>query len=309
MMNPIIYIIGAGAVGKVLALALKQKKQEVVVIRGSIAEGPLRKENVKLLLQNDTLLTEDIEINTLAHFSHLKGIVVLTNKSYGNRRLAKLLKDKIGNSPIVLMQNGLGIEAPFLEQGFTEVYRAVLFLTSQFTQDGTISYKPVSISPIGTISAKHSELHHVVSQLQTPLLEFKAETHIQEIIWEKAIANSVFNSICPLLDIDNGIFHREPKVMDLAKRVIAECLLVAKAQGIVLKQKSLEARVLLISEKSDGQFISTLQDIRKGRETEIDTLNLEFLRIAQTLQQEHLIRETALLGELTKLKSILKMKS
>ncbi|MEK6153844.1 2-dehydropantoate 2-reductase [Flavobacteriaceae bacterium 3-367] len=298
-----IFIIGAGAVGKVLAVALKKEGREVVVLRGSVADGPTSQETIKVLLHDGSVLQETVEISTLSQFSRLDGLVLLTNKSYGNERLAHLLKDKIGDSPIALLQNGLGIERPFQEKHFPKIYRAVLFMTSQVNDTGVISYKPVAVSPIGTIASEDDQLEVVVSLLHSPHFQFRAEPHIQEIIWEKAIANSVFNSICPLLHIDNGVFHREPQVMDLAKRVIVECIAVAKEHGIVLQQQQLEARILQISEKSDGQFISTLQDIQKGRETEIDTLNLEFARVAKALGKEHLIRETALLGELTLLKS------
>ena len=35
---------------------------------------------------------------------------------------------------------------------------------------------------------------------------FRTEEQIERKVWKKAILNAVFNSICPLLGIDNGIF-------------------------------------------------------------------------------------------------------
>ncbi len=61
----------------------------------------------------------------------------------------------------------------------------------------------------------------------------------------------------------------------------------------------------MISKLSDGQFISTLQDIRNHRKTEIDTLNFEIVRLVTELNCENLCTETKLLGELTKAKSVL----
>jgi 2-dehydropantoate 2-reductase len=58
--------------------------------------------------------------------------------------------------------------------------------------------------------------------------------------------------------------------------------------------------ILLISRASDGQFISTLQDIRNHRPTEIATLNLAIAGMAGT---EQTIIQTRLLGQLTLLKS------
>ena len=50
-------------------------------------------------------------------------------------------------------------------------------------------------------------LQTIVKQLDTPEFGFKSEANIQHIIWKKAIANCVFNSVCPLLEADNGILY------------------------------------------------------------------------------------------------------
>jgi len=58
--------------------------------------------------------------------------------------------------------------------------------------------------------------------------------------------------------------------------------------------------LLLISRASDGQLISTLQDIRNHRPTEIATLNLAIAGMAST---EQAVIQTRLLGQLILLKS------
>ncbi|PYF72834.1 ketopantoate reductase family protein [Pedobacter nutrimenti] len=301
-----IYIIGAGAVGKVLAVALKLSGKKVTLLRGSVDKQSAYLEKIQILQDNKTELEETIEISTLSHFPELNGIVILTNKSYGNKQLAETLQQKTGTSPIVILQNGLGIEQPFLDLGFPEIYRCVLFMTSQNTNGQKISYKPVSVSPIGTIKSNNNHLQEIVEQINTVHFQFRAETDIQPVIWKKAIINSVFNSICPLLETDNGIFHRDQEVLEMAKRVIGECLAIAREKGILLNDHQVLENLLLISKFSDGQLISTLQDINNNRKTEIETLNFEIVRIAGTLHKENLVRETKLLGELTRIKSDLK---
>jgi 2-dehydropantoate 2-reductase len=298
-----IYIIGAGAVGKVLAVALKLNQKNVTILRGSVDDQSSYTENIQVILHGKTELEETVEISTLSNFTELDGIVILTNKSYGNAQLVKALKAKIGQSPIIILQNGLGIEQSFIDNDFPEVYRCVLFMTSQNNADNKISYKPVSPCPIGTIKGTGDNLHELVEQINTANFPFRAETNIQPIIWKKAIINSVYNSICPLLEIDNGIFHRDQEVMAIARRIVEECVTIANAKGIILGVDEVIENLLLISKFSDGQLISTLQDINNKRQTEIETLNFEIVRIAKTLNKEDLVTETKLLGELTKLKS------
>lgn len=298
-----IYIIGAGAIGKVLAVCLTRQGKNVQLIRGSVDDGSCYSKRLTLKLKSGQGLTADVKFNSLSNFTEFNGLVVLTNKSFGNTGLAEKLKNKVINTPIVILQNGLGVERPFIERDFHEVYRCVLFATSQNISKSEVSYKPVAESPIGIIRQNNSVLKTIVKEIDTPEFRFVAEKEIDKIIWKKAIANCVFNSICPLLEVDNGVFQRNTEVFFLAKRIIKECVLISREEGIDLVIKEVEDQVISISQMSDGQFISTLQDIRNKRETEIDTLNFEVVRIAKRMNLEAQVQETKLLGELVKIKS------
>lgn len=299
-----IFVVGFGAIGKALAVSLQLDGRDVVILRGSVDDASSRAEQIQVALSDGTTLEAEIEVSTLSRFPNLEGIVVLTNKSYGNEDLSRTLKGKTNSSPIVILQNGLGVERSFVERDFPEIYRCVLFVTSQTVSENTVSFKPVAVSPIGAIkSGDGGNLNRIVEQLNSKNFQFKAEADIQPVIWKKAIINSVFNSICPLLEVDNGIFHRDEKVLAIARRVIEECVAVSKRAGISLEIDEVVERLLLISKSSDGQLISTLQDIRNKRKTEIETLNFEIANIARSLNLEDAVKETKLLGELTRLKS------
>lgn len=297
-----IYIIGAGAIGKALAVFLTLAGKQVTLLRGSVDNGTTQAETLQVILEDGCTLEAAVEVSTLSNFTVLNGIIVLTNKSYGNHNLAAVLKGKTAQSPIVILQNGLGVEQPFVDNGFS-TYRCVLFVTSQAIANNQIRFKPVSVCPVGVINGNNNVLNTIVENLSTQYFSFRAEANIQTIIWKKAIINCVFNSVCPLLDIDNGVFHRNENALAIAKRVIAECLAVAAKQGVSLRQHEVEEGLLAISRMSDGQAISTLQDIRNKRETEIDTLNFAIAQMANGDDID--VIETNLLGQLTKLKSIL----
>lgn len=304
-----IYVIGAGAIGKALAVFLKLKGKNVIILRGSVDDKSGYTERIKVELPDNTAVEAEVEINSISNFPVLDGIVVLTNKSFGNPQLASTLKPKTNNSPIVILQNGLNVEQPFIDNAFSQIYRCVLFTSSQFVTQNVLRFKPAAISPIGIIKGDAEKLIAIVQQLNSAYFEFKAEQHIQPVIWTKAIVNCAFNSVCPLLETDNGIFHRDAAVLNIAKRIISECIAVAEGKGIYLDAEEVINRLLLISKSSDGQLISTYQDIKNKRRTEIETLNFAVSRIADELQQANAIKETRLLGELIKLKSELAMNS
>lgn len=71
-----------------------------------------------------------------------------------------------------------------------------------------------------------------------------------------------------------------------------------------LSEDELIDRIMLLSKGSDGQHISTLQDIKNGRPTEIESLNLEIARVAASMQPSLPLARIELLGKMILVKSL-----
>ncbi|GGA98478.1 ketopantoate reductase family protein [Mucilaginibacter rubeus] len=302
-----IYIAGAGVIGRTLAVILKHAGKNVLLIRGTVDGLPGTSERIRINLPDGSEVSENIDVKTFSQIKTIDGIVVITAKSFANSTLAAKLALKGVHYPVVLLQNGLNVEQPFIMLGFTQLYRCVLFVTGQFTSENVVRFKPVATCPVGAINSNEESLAAVVSEINSPAFSFKPELNIQAVIWKKVIVNCVFNSVCPLLSIDNGIFHRNNEALAIGKRIIKECIQVANTYGVSLPEEEVTETLLAISRSSDGQLISTLQDINEHRPTEIATLNLEIARIAKELGLEDMVKETRLLGELTAIKSSLSL--
>ena len=297
MTNPI-YIIGAGAIGKTLSVLLQNEGKDVRLIRGRSTEKAQARKLVTLQLPAGDQIQQYLPVTTLAQYVKLEGTVVITIKSYGNENLAAALKKKAGSTPVVLLQNGLGVELPFIRHAFNSVMRCVLFASSQYTAETTIKFKPVRPSAIGIVHGGRERLAEVVANLTTTAFPFVEEPDIHPVIWKKAVINCVFNSICPLLETDMGIFQREKDVLQLGIDVIREGIAMAELKGIRLQEHEVVQQLLQISKASDGQLISTSQDIIAKRPTEIDTFNLAISRMGHDLGKEHVVEKNALLGNL-----------
>ena len=302
MQHKEIYIIGFGAIGKALAAFLTAQGRRVRVIRGSVNDGSRAQEDIVIDLADGATLRQSTEVVTLKSVGKTDGPVILATKSYGNKELALALKSKSENSPIVLLQNGLNIEKPFLDNGFSQIYRCVLFATGLALDNGLVRFRSVANSPAGLIKGDIATLNEVVEQINTPYFRFETQKDIQTVIWKKAIMNVVFNSVCPLLETDNGIFNRDASALRLAGQIIKSCTAIAGKAGIRLNPQEIETGLLHISKASDGQLISTLQDINNGRRTEIDTLNFQIAEIAEKNKMTIEAQQILLLGELIKIK-------
>ncbi len=296
-----IYIVGSGAIGKALAVFLKLENKDVILVRGSIDHVPAKEILITVTNQDNQKFQQRIMTTTFSHLTSINGIVVIATKAFANAELARKLKNIKGDFSIVLLQNGLNIEKTF--EFFDRVYRCVLFSTSQVTSGNNVSFKMVTDSPIGTIQGEHSNLDAIVNQINTPYFGFKSDPNILKHVWNKVIINCAFNSICPLLEVDNGIFYKNYEATKLAGTIISECVALAYEYEMELDQKEIEEKLLLISQRANGQLISTYEDIRNKRRTEIESLNLEVARLADEIGMPELVPNTRLLGEMIQIKS------
>jgi 2-dehydropantoate 2-reductase len=304
-----IYVLGAGTIGLSLATYLFIKGKEVIAVQTSTDEVDSKQVEIAITGADGRIWTAPIEMVSLAKLRVLDGVIVVTAKSYANDTIATRLKGMEISSPLVIMQNGVGVENPYLNLDTARIYRCVLYSTRQ--KDKNDSYKFVSItaSPIGIVRGNEQELDYLVNELNTTAFPFVSHSDIKREVWKKAIINAVFNSICPLLEIDNGIFLRDEKASLLAQEIVDECLVIAHNIGIRLNAEEIIQQIFAVSKKSEGQLISTLQDINAGRETEIDYLNLEIARLGETLIPAIKASTTKALGEIVKMKSKLRNKS
>lgn len=304
-----IYIIGSGAIGVALAVGLAMNGRKVTLVRTSIDEKFREQINFTIKNNQGKQVNEFVEVTSLSNIYKFDGIVVIATKAYSNKNIAEKIKPIIGFSPLVIFQNGINVEKPFIEFGYEKIFRCVIYATCQKTKDNFYVFNSISNSPIGISMGSVEELNNIVSILNTEFFPFYSQLSIQKNIWKKAIINSVFNSICPLIEIDNGIFCRNEKALSLSREVVLECVQLTKRLEIDLSTEEINEQILLISKGSSGQYISTLQDILNNRETEIEFLNIAIAKKGLELFPPIHLNKTKLLGEMILLKSSIRKSS
>jgi 2-dehydropantoate 2-reductase len=298
------YILGSGAVGFPLAVYLANAGRKVVAVRTS--RNDVSRGTVTATVQNGpNRVSAAVETVSLSKLTSLDGLIVIAAKSYVNRALAGWLKEKAITGSLVIMQNGAGVEKPFLDARIAPVYRCVLYVTGQARSEYDFEFRPITDSRIGIVTGDEAGLKQCVEALTTGGFPFVPEGNIRREVWKKTIVNSVFNSICPLLETDNGIFIRSAAAAELAGEVIVECVAVTDRLEMGLGEREIMEQIMLVSRKSEGQLISTLQDLRAGRETEIESLNLEIVRVAASMQPPLRVPKTEVLGQMISAKSML----
>ncbi|MAS94383.1 MAG: hypothetical protein CMO55_14385 [Verrucomicrobiales bacterium] len=305
-MGKTIYILGCGAVGFPLAVYLSKAGRNVVAVRTS-ARGSVPPTTDVTIHDPTGAVTAALPTINLNNLDRAEGLFIVSAKSYANPSIAEALVNHHCQGPVVLLQNGIDVESPFLRAGCRDLYRCVVYLTSQSKSETEFSFRSIAISPIGTVKGDAQTLEECVRELHTDSFPFRAEDNIDKAVWKKAICNVVFNSVCPLLEVDNSVFAKDKAAADIARNLVSECLTLTERLGIDLTQEEVLAQIMTISENST-QLISTLQDIRAGRKTEIDSLNIAMANLGATLDPPVALPQVELLGKMTLEKSALSMR-
>ena len=121
----VVYVVGSGAVGMALAACLVGEGTRSVAVR--TRQSDAHRETLKVTLHNGPdRMTVPVETVGISQLTTIDGLVAVTAKSYANGRIATDLKRKMTNGPLVIMQNGIGVEKPFVEAGLPEIYRCIL---------------------------------------------------------------------------------------------------------------------------------------------------------------------------------------
>jgi len=178
--------------------------------------------------------------------------------------------------PIVLPQNGLEVERPFLER-----YPGKRFFRMAVNYAGVLS-APGRIrlsffnrpNHIGCLCGRCRGDHAgpFAEWLTRAGLETALAEDIRMRVWEKAILNAVMAPISALLNVAIGEALRQEAVAQLSTRLLHECLAVAAACGYRFSPE-FEASCRDYLSSGDGHRPSMLADLDRGRETEIDYLN------------------------------------
>ena len=100
-------------------------------------------------------------------------------------------------------------------------------------------------------------------------------------IWTKAMLNIAINPLCALAGVRNGEMLHTP-LFDAAVGLLMEAELVGRRQGVNLpSMDELVATLVDVLDATAENRCSMLEDVRAGRQTEIDALNGHIVNLAE----------------------------
>jgi 2-dehydropantoate 2-reductase len=122
--------------------------------------------------------------------------------------------------------------------------------------------------------------HFMKERISEKGFEVEFSRNFKNQQWNKLFVNSVINPITAITRTQNGVVLSE-ELKGTVKEIIQECVSVACKEGYHAKMDSILDLVYSIASKTSSNTSSMLQDLLKGKRTEIDSINGYLIGLAR----------------------------
>jgi 2-dehydropantoate 2-reductase len=279
-----ILVFGLGALGTVYSCLLQNKGHEITGIDYPPVVEAVQQTGVRVTGiwgDHHALLTQ--AASNLAHIQEQDfDLIIVSVKSYETGEVARQLRDFISDKTYILLaQNGYGnfeAAASFLPP--RQIVLGRVIFGSETINPGAarvtvIADDVILGSPANLIDMDILQnIAQICSQAGIPT---RSSDEIMRYVWGKIIYNSALNPLGAILEVPYGRLAEIVYSRNLMDEIIEEIFAVLKASGQSTMWDDAESyRKVFYSQllpSTAAHHASMLQDIQRGRKTEIDSLN------------------------------------
>jgi len=288
-------VAGCGAIGSVFGCLLRKAGHEVTLLGRdwhlkAIRAGGLRMDGIW-----GDHLAEGFDLQTQpSDLTKLYDLILVTVKSYDTERVVQKVASRLKpNGIAVSLQNGLG-NVETLAETFNprRSFGTSVLVGARIPEPGmvrvTVQAAPVIVGPLDPASGDSMEKSRLwAAILDQAGIPCQVTDQILSYIWAKVFYNAPLNALGALLQVHYGVLGEEPELKSIMDRIIDEAFRVADKKGIRLLWKSVEDyQELFYNELLPATFdhqSSMLQDLERGRATEINAINGQVWRYGEEL--------------------------
>ena len=269
-------VFGAGSIGSLFAGRIAYSGFDVGVIGRNPHVTKIREKGLTVIEEKDELvsfLPAETKFDPVANPSDA---ILVTTKAYDNKVVAEILANKVRKeTPIFLIQNGMGNEQIFKKNlPQNPIYRAITTEAAELINPGTVKHVAFGKTTFGLVSGNRNGFTNQVRNILSKSGFFiKITQNIQLKMWYKLLANA---TICPLgaiLHTENGNILDNPSTTRIFDAILDEGITLAKHLVPHGDFSASREFILKIIKKTQNNKCSMLQDIERGRRTEIDFIN------------------------------------
>jgi 2-dehydropantoate 2-reductase len=260
-------VMGAGAIGSLIGGLMTNAGHNVAFVG--------REWQVKEIRENGLHISglEDFCVYPEAYTEPIEAdLIFMTVKSYDTEVAARVLRMK-EESVVLSLQNGIGNEEKIGRiVGIKHVLGGVTSQGALLLGPGRVKHTGSGKTIIGELDGKITEkIKEIKEILDRSKIETKITTEIKRELWNKLIINVGINAITAITGLENGYICKMRNLRELSRRCVREVLKVAEKAGIDTNVR--EEGVLNVAKLTAKNRSSMLQDLDRGKKTEINEIN------------------------------------
>lgn len=272
-------VMGAGAVGCYYGAMLARAGHEVVLIGRPSHVEAVRAHGLRL---ETKAFDEHVRLGASTEVSAVKGadLVLFCVKSTDTESAAAQIAPHLSADALVLtLQNGVDNDARVRAVlPSNEVAAAVVYVATEMAGPGHVRHHGRGELVIAPSRASEQVAQHLIAAgVPTQISD-----NVRGSLWAKLILNCAYNALSAVSQLPYGELVQGVGVTDVIRDVVAECIAVAKAEGVVIPGDT-DAAVRGIAQSMPSQYSSTAQDLARGKPSEIDHLNGLVVRRGEAL--------------------------
>lgn len=273
-------IYGAGAVGSLIGARLSSSHQVTLLARTQHARA-IAKAGLSITETDGRSSVVQIRaIDDLAELTSTPDYVVVTAKAFDSDEIATQLS-RFAESYVVSLQNGLGNEESFARH-HDKVIAAVINQGAVLTGPGEIVHAGGELTLFGPYSEMPTQACDQLVRIFVDCgVAARRVDNIADELWTKAIINSAVNPLSALTRKRSGELLDAGPLERTIDAILAESISIAIACGAKVAGESLASDIRRILQATRTNKTSMLQDIERGRRTEIESMNGALARRAR----------------------------
>lgn len=280
-MNILVY--GAGAIGSVIGGFLANGGHKVSFLGRSWHMDRINENGLFItgiwgdhLVDDIDTYTEITQIPPDPNFD----LILITVKSYDTEEAGKEVENLIKENTLVIhLQNGLGNAEKLLNYISEDKLITGRVIFGVEIEPGvvkvTVSADEIVLGTIGNVPPPTiKEVSDIFSRAGLPS---RLSTSIDKHLWAKALYNCALNPLATILEVPYGFLAENEFSKEIMNKIIEEIYRVGGEMNVGFEPPTAEEYKYLFYSKlvpvTAEHHASMLQDIKRGRSTEIDALN------------------------------------
>lgn len=283
-------IIGPGSIGLLFAAKLKKADEEVTLI-------DYKKDRTEFLNTNGIKfegIDERFQLNVPVKcgFSEINNfdLIIISVKAYSTEKTAADLQKNGYSGPVLTLQNGLGnveVLKTYLPENM--IIAGITSEGANLKDTGHICHAGKGKTSFGYVSSKNKDdsfINELFDAMMKSGFNSEISNDVNSLIWSKLIINVGINALTAILNVKNGMLVESESSRILIKKLVNEACIVSDKLKIKLPYPDPVKKVEEICRMTAENFSSMNQDIKFGRQTEINFINGAVIKAGKKLGLE-----------------------